>query len=117
MKRLRSLLTGTLLRNIGLGLFCAVGAFAMGIETAGDVHPFATSEAALQETMTTDAVTPQGDVNGNGVIDADDSFLVYQFVQGLETPGADQIRRGDTDGDGRLTTIDLGEILRRLSRD
>lgn len=117
MKRLRSLLTGTLLRNISLGLFCAVGAFAMGIETAGDVHPFAVSEAALQETMTTETVTPQGDVNGSGVIDASDGFLVYQFVQGLETPSADQIRRGDIDGDGRLTAIDLGEILRRLSRD
>lgn len=110
-KPTRRIFTATMLRTLGLGMLCAVGAFAMGIQTAGDVHPFATSEAALQEFVRGNA----GDVNDDGKIDADDAYLLYQFAQGLETPSPRQIKTGDTNGDGKLTESDLGYVLRHLS--
>lgn len=102
------------IQTIALGTFCAIGAFAAGIETAGDVHPFAKSEAALQEMLVSDADL-RGDVDGNGRIDDSDAYRLYQIAQGLEEPTIEETRRGDSDGDGRITAKDLGIVLHRLS--
>ncbi len=113
MKTLRTLLTGYTFRTVALGAFCAIGAFAVGIETAGDVHPFAKSEAAIQE-MTVGLV--QGDANGNGMLDPTDAYIVFQAAEGLSAPSTEETLRGDMDGDGQLTESDLRDILHLLSQ-
>ena len=114
MKHIRTLLSGITLRTLALGTFCALGAFAVGIETAGDVHPFAKSEAALQE-FVTESGPVQGDANGNGALDAEDAYIVLQAIDGQIIPSEDEVLRGDMDGDGILTTSDVSAILRLLS--
>lgn len=114
MRPIRTLLTGPTLRTIALGTFCAMGAFAVGIETAGDVHPFSRSQAALQE-MVGEFGPLQGDANGNGTLDSDDAYIVFQASEGLMMPSPDEVRRGDIDGDERLTKNDLSAILHTLS--
>lgn len=64
---IHTFLTGKMLRSLGLGLFCTLGAFVMGIETAGDVHPFERSQAAL-----TNEQRIRCDIDGNGIITASD---------------------------------------------
>ena len=113
MRTISTLFSAVVLRTLTLGTLCAAGAFAVGIETAGDVHPFSRGQAALEE-MTTGS-TLRGDVNGNGRIDTEDAYVIYQAAQGLLEPTPDQIRRGDTDGDFALTAKDLGRILHALS--
>ena len=102
------------IRALALGTFCALGAFAVGIETAGDVHPFARSEAALQEIVGSFGPV-RGDANGNGALDSADAYIVYQAAKGLAVPTAEQVRRGDMDDDGILTENDLNRILYTLS--
>lgn len=114
MKSLRTFLTRHTLRTLALGTFCAVGAFAVGIETAGDVHPFAKSEAAIQEVVNGFGHV-QGDADGNGAMDANDAYIVFHAIEELNTPSEDETFRGDMDGDGRLTSDDLNSILRLLS--
>lgn len=114
MAKKQKFLTAKMLQSLSLGALCAIGAFAMGIETAGDLHPFAKSEAALQELLHVGSDL-RGDVNGNGTIDSEDAYLLYEFSEGLETPAADELRRGDTDGDLHLTASDLGYVLHALS--
>ncbi len=114
MKHLRTLLSGITLRTLALGTFCAMGAFAVGIETAGDVHPFSKSEAAIQEIMT-DETPIQGDANGNGTLDADDAYIVLQASDRQIIATEEEVLRGDMDGDGILTRRDLTIILRLLS--
>ena len=115
MQKKYRFLAGQSWQTLSLGMLCAIGAFAMGIETAGDVHPFAKSQAALEAFMDT-GYELRGDVNGNGTIDSEDAYLLYQFTQGLETPTAQQLRAGDTDHDLQLTGKDLGFVLRHLSQ-
>lgn len=115
MQKKQKRISAKTLRTIGLGIFCAIGAFGMGIETAGDLHPFAHSEAALQELMF-DGTPLRGDVNGNGRLDVDDADILYQIATGLIPGSPDAIRRGDTDGDLRITSKDLGYVLHQLSQ-
>ncbi len=107
-------LSAQTLRTIALGTICSIGAFAVGIETAGDVHPFAQSQAAIQE-LVYDGDPLAGDVNANGNLDAEDAYIILQVAQGLLTPTPNHIRRGDTDGDFQLTTKDLNRVLHLLS--
>lgn len=101
---------------LSLGMLCVIGAFAMGIESAGEggVHPFAKSEAALQGIVTGAEPVP-GDVNGNSAIDAEDANLLFQAEHGRITLSAEQIGRGDINGNGRIDEEDLGFVLQRLS--
>ena len=114
MKDLRTLLTGYTLRTVALGAFCALGAFAVGIETAGDVRPFVTSEAAIEQ-FSVETGPLLGDANGDGILDPSDAFVVLQASEGIIVPTQDEVLRGDMDGDGRLTRLDLSDILRILS--
>ena len=109
------LLRDKTLHTIALGILCSIGAFGIGIETAGDVHPFAKSQAAIQEMVHNDGTPIHGDTNGNGILDANDVTIILESAQGLETPDSDQIRRGDTDGDFTLTVKDAHWVLHRLS--
>lgn len=114
MTPIHILLQSHLVRSLALGTFCAIGAFAVGIRTAGNVHPFTRSEAALQELLL-DFEPVRGDANGNGALDAGDAYIVFQAAEGAAEPSPDEIRRGDVDGDGRLTQSDLSRILHTLS--
>ena len=115
MAKKHTLLTAKAMQTLALGMLCAIGAFGAGIETAGDVHPFARSEAALQELMMEGASQLHGDINGDGKINGQDAYLLYQIVEGLESATPDQIRRGDTNGDGQLNAQDLSRLLHTLS--
>ena len=115
MHAIRKLFTGTVLRTISLGTLCAIGAFAMGIETAGDVHPFARSQALEQASVIRDAADLAGDIDGDGVLTAKDAWKMLQITKGWEEASADDARRGDTDGDFRITDSDLGHVLHALS--
>ncbi len=113
MRKKQKRFTAKTLRTLGLGIFCAIGAFGMGMETAGDVHPFTHSQAALQELMFNG--TLHGDVNGNGTLEYDDAYALYQMSEGFLAGSPAEVRRGDTDGDLRITSKDLGYVLQQLS--
>lgn len=115
MRKKQLFFRAKIIQTIGLGLLCSLGAFAIGIETAGEVHPFARSEAAIQDIVRLDGEPLHGDANGNGILDPDDVSVILESAEGLETPTTDQIRRGDTDGDYRLTVKDALRVLHRLS--
>lgn len=114
MKTLNSFLTGYAFRTFALGAFCAIGAFAVGVETAGEVHPFAKSEAAIQN-IVSDFGPIMGDANGNGMLDPADAYVVFRATEGLIVPSEKEVLRGDMDGDGLLTHNDLSSILQLLS--
>lgn len=101
------------LQHLLLGVVCSIGAFAVGMETAGDVSPFGHTEAALE--LPGSGAVIQGDMNGNRSLEAEDASILLQFAEGLETPTPDDVRRGDTDGDGQLTGKDVLRVLHFLS--
>lgn len=115
MRKKHPLLTARTLQSIGLGLLFSIGAFSIGIETAGDVHPFGKSEAAIQDFVRGDGAPIHGDVNGNGILDVEDVIIILENAEELEAATQEEIRRGDTDGDLRLTVTDALRILHRLS--
>jgi hypothetical protein len=95
--------------HVLLGSACAIGAFAVGLESAGHVDPFDRSQAALSTSIN------GGDVNADGRTDAQDAEIILEVAQGERTVTADDIRRGDVDGDGQLTMNDAIRILHSLS--
>ncbi len=100
-------------RSIGFATLCAVAAFSAGLQTAGEVHPFGTSQAAV----VSDAmrVSLKGDITGDGRLDVNDAALILECAEGLEVPTSEQIRSGDTDGDFQLTYKDTLRVLHTLS--
>jgi hypothetical protein len=116
MKKIHTLiksLSKTTVPSIALGVLCTLGAFVIGIRTSGDVQPFGTSEAALQASLTGEAIP--GDINGNGMLDAEDAIAILEYADGLETAEPADIRRGDTDGDLQLTVRDALKVLKSAS--
>lgn len=93
-----------------LGILSVVGSFALGIETAGEVHPFARTQAEG-----TQGPVMQGDVDADGQLTINDAIRVLEFSEGLDTPTVEEIRHGDTDGDLRLTGKDALKILRTVA--
>ncbi len=57
----------------------------------------------------------QGDVNGDGVVDAVDALQVLRSVAGLSTNAAYLAQTGDTDGDGDIDAVDALRILRYVA--
>lgn len=108
----------TILSRATLGIFCSVLAFAIGMETAGEVQPFERSQAALADVpaMTPGMPALRGDANENGVLDVTDVIRILEVAEGLETADAREIQRLDTDGDFRLTVKDALRVLHQLSR-
>lgn len=99
------------LQHLALGAVCSIGAFAIGLETAGNVSPFGHSEAALDLTT---GIVIQGDVNADGVLDNADAKLLLEFSEGISRPTLEDIRRGDTDGDAKITSKDVLRVLHFL---
>jgi hypothetical protein len=110
---LQSYLHRSPLHTVGFGIVCALFAFGVGLETAGEVHPFDTSEAAVQENVL--RVSPKGDIDGDGVLTPQDAALILTFAEDLETPNSEELRRGDSDGDFMLTYRDALRVLHALS--
>ena len=103
-------------RHLAFGAMCAVAAFAIGLETAGDVRPFEATQAALQEGPDGQGHAPlKGDMDLDGELEVEDAMMLLAYVDGLETPSADDIRLGDADGDFRLSTKDVMRVLHALS--
>ncbi len=103
------------LQSVAFGAMCMLAAFGIGMQTAGDVHTFDTSEAATQVSPPSDIAILKGDVDGDGKMDATDAMAILSFADALEIPTTEQIRRADLDGDGRVTTKDVMRALHALS--
>lgn len=81
--------------------------------------PVATSHSTV---LATNGGSLRGDVTADGVVDGRDALKVMRFVEGLDSPTAQDIVLGDVYpvpgtegrivGDGRLTREDANEILR-----
>jgi hypothetical protein len=54
-----------------------------------------------------------GDLNGDGVVNAADVMLAERIVQGLLVPTSTQLTHGDIDGDGTINVADVEHILRK----
>lgn len=104
-------------QSLSLGLLCMVGAFTLGLETAGEVHPFDKSEAAVVSgEVQEQRVSPRGDVDGSGEVTIEDAILIINLIENIETSTPAMVKRGDTDDDYRLTYKDAVRVLHTLSR-
>jgi hypothetical protein len=84
-----------------LGAATVASAFFVGIQTAGDVQPISLIEAGGEVA---------GDINSNGMLDANDVVLILEMVQGYREITPDALRR-DPNHDGILTIDDAIRIL------
>jgi hypothetical protein len=99
-----------------LALVCAAVSFTVGMQTAGEVHPFETSQAADTESLGAGSrATVKGDLSGNGILDIHDALLLLEYVDGFVDATAVDLRRGDLNGDLRLTNEDVRRLLHSLS--
>ena len=71
-------------RILSVGALCLTGSFILGIETAGEVHPFEASKAVSPEEAVEVAHQEAGDIDGNGQVDLKDAMKVLEIVQGYE---------------------------------
>ena len=96
-------------RNIQLlilGSLSLVSAFAIGIQTSGNVQPFALIEAG--------GTRLSGDINANGQVDIEDAIAILEITQGYTKASLDQLL-ADPNDDGVLTVDDAIRILSILS--
>ncbi len=84
-----------------LGAATVASAFFVGIQTAGDVQPISLIEAGGEVA---------GDINSNGMLDANDVVRILEMVQGYRDITPDALRR-DPNHDGILTIDDAIRIL------
>ncbi|TSC58984.1 MAG: hypothetical protein Greene041619_165 [Candidatus Peregrinibacteria bacterium Greene0416_19] len=89
--------------------------FVVGIRSAGDVNPFPQGQAALLQEETLPESNVRGDADGNGKVDIDDTILILEVSQGYRRSSPEEIRRGDMNGDFRLTEKDALQLLRFLA--
>ncbi len=82
-------------------------AFFVGIQTAGDFHPVAATQA--------DGTDTAGDFNGNGHLDVQDARIALELASGYRSPTPDELSN-DPNGDFSITTDDVFSILERLER-
>ncbi len=97
------------------GTMCVIGSFMLGIETAGEVHPFAATQATSIEIFRGDVPAfSAGDITGDGFVTMDDAIALLEITQGYVRATSLQLK-ADPNGDGRLTVEDALRILRTLS--
>lgn len=73
--------------------------------------PVATATPAPTETPTTSHEPLIGDVDGNGVVTAQDAAQILRHVVGLEVLPDSYLLQADVDGDGLITAADAAKIL------
>ena len=106
-----------ILRHAALGVFCAAGAFTLGMKTTADVQTFETTEAqSIIPDVAENRVAQRGDINEDGALTGEDAIILIHFSEGLETPTPREIQRGDLDGDYRITYRDVLRLLHTLPR-
>lgn len=97
------------------GTLCVIGSFMLGIETAGEVHPFAATQATSIEVFHGDIPAfSAGDITGDGFVTIEDAIALLEITQGYTIPTSLQLK-ADPNSDGRLTVEDALRILRALS--
>lgn len=105
--------TAKTLGRIGVAIAGIALSFAIGIQTAGELHLHdATKAAPLTAKLTSEL---KGDFDGNGVLSTEDAIGVLEVSEKMTTASRDQIQLGDVNGDGKLTTQDALSILRSLA--
>ena len=108
------LLSRKYLQFLGFGCACVLGSFLIGIETAGDVHPFARSQAVSIDMAPQQLGIKPGDVDGDDVLSVADVIAILEIDQGYRDATPDELKR-DTDGDLRLTVKDALRVLRTIA--
>lgn len=73
--------------------------------------PVATATPAPTETPTTSPEPLIGDVDGDGVVTAQDAAQILRHVVGLEVLPDSYLLQADVDGDGLITAADAAKIL------
>lgn len=92
---------------VGMTIGVVIGAFILGIHTAGDVAPIVPSIEA-------DGLVLEGDMNGNNVIDADDALIAFAIARGDHIATPHQLL-ADPTANGHITFDDVRMILGLLS--
>lgn len=115
LRRLKKFKKPNAIQAFALSIICAAGAFTLGMQTAGDVHPIAPSEAAVIQDTPVTRVRLKGDVNDDGKLDVRDAERTLELAEHLDEPTAEEVRRGDMDGDYQLTYKDVLRILHTLT--
>ena len=92
---------------------CIAGSFLIGIQSAGDMQPFARSEAQQADLL---GVPPLlDDSDGDGRVTPIDALRVLEAIR--DPKKAKELRSGaDIDGDGHLTIDDAIDILHLATR-
>lgn len=94
------------LQALLIGASCIASSFAIGIQTAGEVHPISLIEAGSS--------TQRGDIDGSGEIDEQDVIMLLEIAQGYAEATPQQLL-ADPNGDGQLTVDDALRLLNTLS--
>ncbi|MHB8744470.1 MAG: Ig-like domain repeat protein, partial [Sulfuricaulis sp.] len=85
-----------------------VGSYTISAIYSGDTNDAASSTtAAFTETVNS---VHDGDINGDGIVDAADVYLAQQIALGLITPTAFQLTHGDVNSDGVIDANDIARI-------
>lgn len=95
------------LKRCGIVLSCMAVAFAIGIQTAGDVQPMVEPTRA--------GIRTSGDFDGDGTIDADDARIALDIARGYRIATAEELE-ADTNQDFRITVEDVAAIIEQLER-
>ncbi|MBI3331734.1 hypothetical protein HYZ99_02125 [Candidatus Peregrinibacteria bacterium] len=113
---IHSLFTSRLARLAGFALVCVMGSFVVGVQTAGDIHPFAAIQAdeITESGLALSEIAQSGDIDGSGELDLQDAIAILEIVQGYDMPTLLQLK-ADPNGDNRLTVEDALRILRTLA--
>jgi len=82
-------------------------AFALGIQTAGDVNP-------VIDSLQADG-SVEGDFNGNGQLDVSDVRIALEIANGYLSPTPEHLA-ADPNNDYRITVDDALAILNRLEQ-
>jgi hypothetical protein len=93
-------------RTVVLAGTCIVSAFAVGIESAGEVQPISLIEAGSTETA--------GDVTGDGRVDLQDVTLILEIAQGY-VDNEERFLKADPNRDGQITVDDALRLLATIS--
>lgn len=98
-----TLISGLMLRRIGIVAASMALSFFFGIKTAGEGHQI------IGSTMAGEAIT-SGDLDGNGAVDVADAHLALQISQGLAVASQRALAADPTE-DFRITAEDALLIL------
>ncbi len=95
------------IRRAGLVLGCMSVAFAVGIQTAGDVHPLVEPTRA--------GIRLSGDMDGNDMVTPADARLALEIARGYRNATPEELE-ADTNQDFRITIEDVAAILEIVER-